>query len=187
MRFRTASRDGPSGQSNLRLIADVNNSTVGWIDYVLFQGKPSINMVEVQPSLRRNGYGSALVYQLQREFPSQEIDWGMLTGDGAKLFASIPKRFLPDSEYAVKRDQLNANKEKLARYSQLADSFHAIESPSDAQRNVYQSATGDWNDLHDMQWELEQYLASTPPGITLLVVSDCSQHEKKTSRPRIRA
>lgn len=38
MIFRKESRDGPPGQSNLRLIAEVNGSVVGRIDYVLYQG-----------------------------------------------------------------------------------------------------------------------------------------------------
>ncbi len=187
MRFRTESRDGPPGQTNLRLIAEVDGSAVGCLDYVLYRGKPSINMIEVPQNFRRNGYGSAMVYQLQQEFPNQEIDWGMLTDDGAKLFASLPKRFVPSPEYAAKSKLFAANKVKLAEYSRLAEVFHGIERPTDAERAAFESATRDWNALHDMQWELERYFESTPPGVTLLVHPDCAERETMTPRPRMRA
>lgn len=181
--FRTESRDGPSGQSNLRLLALIDDSVVGKIDYAEFQGKPFIQMIEVAKNSRRNGYATSLILHLQSSYPDQEINWGMLTGDGSKLYDSLPKRFVVNPEYSEKVELLIATKEKIAVYSKLSDAFFSKEYPSEAERNEFTDATADWNDLNDIEWELEQYMRSSAPGFTLIA----ADYQEVKDRPRQRA
>jgi GNAT superfamily N-acetyltransferase len=169
--FRIESRDGASGQSNLRLIAETAAIRVGRIDYSVYQGEPAIEMVVVHDELRRRGYGRDMVMRLQQEYAETEIRWGLLTEDGAKLYASLAKEFVRDFGYEAKRLELNAVEEKLARYDALGDSFHALVEPTDGQRAEFFASVADWNDLHDAKDELARYLAFNPPGKTLLATS----------------
>lgn len=172
MQFRTESRDGPCGQSNLRLVIEVDGNPIGRVDYSVFRGAPSIVMIEVHAGSLRQGYGTALVVQLQREYPDQEISWGMLTDGGAMLYQSIPKQFLQNAEFAVKQKELAEVKANLEVYSKLGDQFNEIDVPSKDQRDAFLLATGDWNSLHDAEWDLEQYLSSNQPGMTMIVLPE---------------
>jgi ribosomal protein S18 acetylase RimI-like enzyme len=46
-------------------------------------------MVEVSEDRRRQGVATRLVRELEREFPGDEIDWGMMTEEGAALREAV--------------------------------------------------------------------------------------------------
>lgn len=86
--FKTEMRDFHHGQSDQTLVATRNGNSVGKIDYSVFEGVPSIQMIEVSEEFRRQGIATEMLKKLQSEFPDVEIDWGSLTEDGAKLYKS---------------------------------------------------------------------------------------------------
>ena len=179
--FRIESRDGPSGQSNLRLVAESTGVQVGRIDYSVYRGDPAIEMIHVDEDFRRLGIGKAMALRLQQEYPDTEVKWGGLTVDGVRLYESIPKHFIKDPEYEAKLAELSAIQEKLAAYDLLGETFDAIDSPTDEQRASFMSAVGDWNDLHDTQYELQRYAAFTSPGKTMLIADQIRGVARTTS------
>ena len=152
--FKTVNRGYHSGQADVTLIAYDDGEEVGHIDYAIYQGEPHVQMISV-PSKQRRGYATAMVHQLQSEFPDVEINMGGLTDDGSKLLASIPQDVIHNPEYQEKAHRLEQVKAQLTKYAALADAFHA--NPTDQGRQEL-SALTDWNDLHSEEWELEQAL-----------------------------
>jgi hypothetical protein len=131
-----------SGQSDIRLSAYMGNKRVGYIDYTDYQGEISIKFIEVYA--KRQGIGKQLILQLQKQYPKTEIDWGMLTGDGAKLFKSIKNKLYVDRARLRKIDKLKKELKKLKGIEQKA------------------IKTNDWanwdNDVYDRMEDVKQEL-----------------------------
>ena len=73
--------DSHHGQTDERLYVMDEGKLLAYLDYSVYQGEPSIKMIKSMD--QRKGYARALVLALQAEYPETEIDWGMLTDDGA--------------------------------------------------------------------------------------------------------
>lgn len=93
--FKNEMRGFHSGQKDLSLRAYIDGKLVGWIDYVDFQGNPSISMIEIEPQYRRRGVARGLIYKLQNMYPDREIDWGMTTDEGGMLYNSLKFKEIP--------------------------------------------------------------------------------------------
>jgi hypothetical protein len=158
--FKTDSRGYHSGQSDLTLRAYDGAEEVGHIDYSVYNGEPHVQMISV-PRRKRRGYGTAMVHQLQSEFPDVEINMGGLTDDGAALLGSIPQDVIHNPAYQEKQQRLAQVKAKLAQYQTVADAFDA--DPTEDNRQKLLRLT-DWNDLHQEEWELEQALDRLQPA-----------------------
>ncbi len=165
--FRIENRGAHHGQSDLTLIAYRNGIEVGHIDYSVYQGEPSVQMIRTNFGHLRQGVATEMVHKLQSEFPDTEINMGGSTDDGTKLLASIPKKIIHNPEYQAAADRLEQVKAKLAQYAAMADAFH--ENPTDAGRQELHRATADWNDLNSEEWELEQALYHMQPNKRLFV------------------
>ena len=159
--FKTDHRGAHSGQSDLTLRAYDDGEEVGHIDYSVYQGEPAVQMISV-PNKRRRGYGTALVHQLQSEFPDTEISMGGLTDDGSALLASIPHDVIHNPEYEEKAAKLEQVKALLAHYQEISDTFDA--NPTPQGRRGLLAVTDHWNDLHQEEWELEQALYDLQPS-----------------------
>lgn len=98
--FRTEVRGDSHGQTDMTLRMVSGGEELGRIDFAEFEGRPSIQMIEVPEAQRRKGFASEMLRELQRAYPDQEIDWGSLTPDGAKLreatvFKEVPSEAAP--------------------------------------------------------------------------------------------
>jgi hypothetical protein len=157
--FHDEHRNHHHGQSDQTLRAFVGDRCVGWIDYSVYQGEPSVQMIEVVD--QRRGYGSALIRKLQSMFPDTEIDMGMLTDDGMKLIGGMPHIIVHDPEYKAKRERLDGLLATEREYQRAMDAFDA--NPSDEARRAL-PAVNRWNDLNDAIRELEQELHYMKPS-----------------------
>ena len=159
--FHTDIRGYHRGQSDLTLRAYDDGEEVGHIDYSVYQGQPAVQMISV-PVKKRRGYATAMVHQLQSEFPDVEISMGGLTDDGSALLASIPQDVIHDPEYQEKERRLERVKAELARMQELHDAFEA--NPTEQGRAQIQALTNKWNDLYQDEWELERALRDMRPS-----------------------
>jgi len=73
------------GQSDFRLSAIINGDRVGYIDYVLFNDEVNVSMIEVDKDKRRQGIGSKLLKELQRQYPDKSFNMGSFTEDERSL------------------------------------------------------------------------------------------------------
>ena len=133
------------GQSDERLYISVAGEVVAALDYSVYEGQPAIKMIEVRD--RRRGYARALLMRLQSLYPDEEIDWGSLTDDGAKLKAGMKFRNVVDPVMKAKNDLLDRVRKKITKLEQDV-------TPD----NIKQYGEL-WNRLYDMERRLEDELA----------------------------
>ncbi len=157
-----------AGQTNYVLTAKSANGAAGVLEYVVYEGTPSISMVSVSAGNRRQGIGRALVQELQSKFPDIEIEWGGLTDDGAALRNSLQFEDRPNIDVQRKQGQLQM---AIAERAQL-------EAEADKRRDSagysawIQTVSDRWNDLHDEISDLESELAAAGPAYRRIVVAD---------------
>jgi Inorganic Pyrophosphatase/ADP-Ribosyltransferase in polyvalent proteins len=171
--FKRAHNGEAYGQSDHTIHAIHGDKKVGKIDYSVYEGKPQISMVEVKKEHQRKGYGAELVRQLQLDFPDIEIDWGMLTDDGAKLKESMKFNVVP-SEYA---DKLAELKEIIAERDKIlaeCNKYKQSKNPTVEQKARYNELAGSLNDLHDQIYDLEEE-TSGKSDVKMLVKTAKSQ------------
>ena len=126
-------------------------------------------MVAITPACGFVGVAGAMVRELQREFPDQEIEWGMLTDDGAKFYESLSKQYIENPEFLDLKARLDGVLERLAHHKRLGEEFDALCSPTEQQRREFLEAVNDWNDLHDERFELTQALYDVRPGRVMIL------------------
>ncbi len=79
-----------AGQSNFTMYLTRAGRKLAYMDFVIFQGEPSISMIEVyRDEDKRKGYGRMLVDKLAEKYGYENIDWGMTTPDGTALQRSM--------------------------------------------------------------------------------------------------
>jgi hypothetical protein len=162
-RFSDEVTDAYGGQTNHTLtMRGKDGKPVGTIEYTIYQGKPSISMIDVPEKHRRKGYGAELVTQMQKQFPDTEIEWGGMTDDGAKLRASLDMKEVP-SEHAGKFKRLETALAERDALLARAEEFQSIENPSDEQREAYFDDMMPLNYLHDEIDEIESDLYGARP------------------------
>ncbi|SPA23781.1 hypothetical protein CBM2633_U10125 [Cupriavidus taiwanensis] len=114
------------GQDDYTLVASTGDVRVGHLDYSCFQGVPRISFIEVSPLHRRRGIATALAQTLQAAHPEQEIEFGMLTEDGAAWRRCLPMVSIPDQVVAEANEELElARRERDALLSKIAQGERA--------------------------------------------------------------
>lgn len=152
-------------QSDMTLIAcDSSRKEIGTLDYSVWRGKVAVQMITA--AVRGLGVGPALVRELQRMYPTTEIDFGMLTADGAKMLAKMSSTFTPNPEFETATKRLAQLKAQEAKWRKLSDHFHA--NPTEAGRAKLRALGDRWNDLNDEVWQLENDLPHMKPGTRLI-------------------
>lgn len=148
------------GQTDIRLIAHNENGIAGYLDFSVWQGQIQIGMI--QSHQKRSGIGTALVKELQKMYPTTEIDWGMTTPEGTQLYNSLEFETIPNSSVIRKMKELETLKEKNAEYEKLSAVWNAS-AKTEQDRQAFLSATADWNDVYDAIHDLERELDGQKP------------------------
>lgn len=125
-------------QSDERLYIEDGDRLIAYVDYSVYQGQPSIQMIK--SSVSRKGYARNLILKLQSMFPETEIDWGMLTDEGAALHKSMVFKTVIDEPLKQKADLL----------AKIQAKIEALESNPPKNRDFAL-----WNRLYDMERRLE--------------------------------
>lgn len=146
LRFHTEARGFHHGQSDLTLQAWDGETLVGTIEYSTYGGEVHIQMIEA--GRKRQGIGSALVRELQRQYPEQELDWGGMTDDGAALYRALPKTEVTDPDLQAKADRLASLRAAEADLQAKSDAFYA-EPRTEAEIAAFGELCHRWNDLND--------------------------------------
>ncbi|TDF52355.1 hypothetical protein [Cupriavidus sp. L7L] len=146
LQIRAIHRGAHHGQDDYTLEARMGEVRVGHLDYSCFQGVPKISLIEVSEAHRRRGIGTALAHALQDAYPGQEIEFGMLTEEGAAWRRSLPMVSVPDRavvEAGAELELARSERDALIKAATRGD-------PTDFDR---------LNALHDRIEELEQEVA----------------------------
>lgn len=131
---------GFQGQTDAKLTAEIDGNVAGTLSYSEYEGEPHINMIETNPEYRGNGVATKMLQNLQSLYPGKNINTGMLTEDGSKLFEKVSEK-VPNKEYSEVKRKLDSWKKELSRFESLSDEENANLSQKDGDR---------WNELYDL-------------------------------------
>ncbi len=163
VRLRTDHHGVRHGQHDMSILAFApDGSTVGTLDYSVFEGKPAVKMLDVAPKWRRRGVATAMLRDLQRQHPDAEIALGMLTGDGAALHARLPFEEVPDENVRRKLDLLAGLRRRLA---ELEGGFSKMPHADPA---ALETLNARWSRLSWRVENLERELHDTRPTKRLI-------------------
>ena len=155
--------DSYSGQSNLRLTAEINGVVVGWVDYVIFGDEVSISYVEVDEKHKRHGIASKLLKELQKMFPGKELQTGMFTEEGHKLWESLDKDVVQNDSYRelIKRKQkLETEQAELMR---MIENVPKFEEQTDEDKQVVLTIGNRLNEISDELYTIDETIKDFKP------------------------
>lgn len=152
--FKDESTGYHHNQTDMSLYALLDNKVVGYIDYSIYDGTPSVRMIEVDDDYKRHGYAREMLRNLQSKFPDTEIDLGMLTDDGYKLVKSLQFDLLP-SEYIDDFEHLERLKKEYEGIKLEIDGYEGVvySSLPETERNHVYSL---YSKFHNLEYEIEQ-------------------------------
>lgn len=172
------------GQTDITLTAKNSaGEVVGRLDYAEFDGVPNINMIEVAKGARRQGFGALLIRELQAKYPEQEINWGMLTEDGARLREAIPTRVVEDADVKAMAAELDVLKSRYAEMEQRANRFAELDNPTADDIAKVQAETSGMNDLFDRIRDIEAEIGDRPAAKRFVITEPPSRMAVATPQP----
>lgn len=128
------------GQTDSVMTAEIDGKVAGTLSYSEYGDEPYINMIETNPEYRGQGVATKMLQNLQAMYEGKNINAGMLTEDGAKLFEKVSEK-VPNKEYSETKSKLDSLKAELKRFESLTDEENANLSQKDGDR---------WNELYDL-------------------------------------
>lgn len=140
------------GQIDCQIEAFSENNRVGVLYYSVFEGIPKISFIEVEDAYRRQGIGTAMLQSLAEQFHGIEIEWGMLTDDGAAFHEAVT--------YTVENEEYN---QAFSRLAEINDSLSQYDATYTAGISIPDDVADDWNDLEDEKYDLENRIAQLRP------------------------
>ena len=166
------------GQIDMLMTAYKGEIPVGYMKYSIYENIPNIDYIEVMPSQRRRGIATRLLQNLQGQYPTSEIVWGVLTDDGKALHDAITYSYDSEDYKSVKRGLEEINK-GLAEFQQRIDDGEALNDDE----------TAFMNDLSDNQYKLEKQLEDLSPTHTFVRLpkaesADEPTHDSPAEKPR---
>jgi hypothetical protein len=177
-------RGSGKGQTDLTLtVKNAKGDVVGRLDYAEFDGVPNIDMVSVSEGARRQGFGALLVRELQARYPDTEINWGMLTEDGARLRDALPVKTIEDADVVARTNELTSLKEEYALMEQRIAEFEKIASPSPEDVARVQSQTDGMNNLYDRISQVEKEIEGRPAARRIVLTEDSRRMDAVAARP----
>lgn len=147
-----------SGQIDSTLALNINNEMVGRVEYTVYEGVPSISMIEVYS--KGQGYGKELVRELQRMYPTEEILWGITTRDGEALRKSLSYKKLKTPYHDIFKEHGTV----VQRVKEIKDELEPLwDNVTSENRDYIKSRVNELETLTDQQWELEEELHGQQP------------------------
>jgi len=172
LRLRFESLVAHHGQTDAELHAHDpgTGAAVGYLRFSVFQGVPAISLIVVAPEWRRRGVATAMLQALQREHPGVEIEWGVLTADGARLRAAVATEEVEDARLRRRLALLAALRRRATRVGRL---FAAALDHDGRARSRAAAALGErWNRLETRIWQLQEETWGARPTRRLVRTDD---------------
>lgn len=140
------------------LVAKTPEQQLGYLTYTVYNDVPAITMVWVAPEFRRYKIARKLLKALQELSPDEEIDWGYTTDDGSGLKKSIDFVKRPNRDIIKKTEKLKAIKSKLKQMNYRLEELG--KKDPELARKFISSVSDKWNQLHDLEYRLENELST---------------------------
>ena len=164
------------GETFFRMQYVENEEELGWISYGVYEGEPSIKMMEVSPEHRRKGIGKKLLQALQKKYPDTEINFGMTTPDGTKLLENSTYQ-VENKEVQSKLDRIKEIQAKLSEYDKTYDDFFNDKIPDPGE-----DYADDYNDIEYEMRELQREVRGKSTTKTFVKYSLSDSDGRKLSK-----
>lgn len=130
---------------------------VATLEYGVYDDKPNVKMIEVEPEYRRKGIATKLLQELQNKYPDTEIDFGMRTDDGAKLLDSITYD-VTDEAVVADRQKLKDLQAELNELQEKLDILYDTENLTEEQDAELHRLGDRWQEVYESIHELAKEL-----------------------------
>lgn len=157
------------GQHDFVITAAVDGETVGALSFSEFDGKPKVSMVEVKKSFREHGVARRMIERLQLQYPEEPIDFGYLSGDGARMLDRIDFRVVENPLHA----NAIADKERIEfRLEEFERTAERLRTATGSLRDELMQSLDGWNDALDALDEAELTISTEPRELKFVIVQD---------------
>lgn len=163
IKIRIESVGSHHGQSDLVMIASIDNNDVGTLEFSVFNDEPYVNMIKVKDNYRRRGIATMLMKELQREYPDTEIHMGMSTEDGSKLIKSLPLKFKPNERYNELLSEKNQLETRIKELQIFLDTY----DPKTQKEEAINKGE-EFNVISDRLYDIEKEMQELTPGKNIL-------------------
>ena len=167
------------GQKDLILSGYHPKGGQGTIEYSEANNKPSIKMIQVQVEHRKKGIGKALIHELQRRYPKEEIDWGHTTEEGEKFRNSLKYIKEPTEHYNNFQELENLRKNKK-HLEKVADSEIIKIKDENERMAAYEKNSDEYNEINSKIAKYEENLDGKKPYHKIIDTGD-KKRKKKSS------
>jgi predicted GNAT family acetyltransferase len=165
IKIRTESVGSHHGQSDLVMIASIDNNDIATLEFSVFNQEPYINMIKVKDSYRRQGIATKLMKELQREYPDTEIHMGMSTEDGTKLLQSLPSKFIPNERYNELLSEKNQLEVRIKELQIFLDTY----DPKTQKEEAINKGE-EFNIISDRLYDIEKEMEGLKAGKNILEI-----------------
>lgn len=142
-----------SGQTDATVTATINNTILGTIDFSVYKGMPRIQFI----SSKRAGLAYGMLKYLQGHYPDEEIDFGMTTEKGSKLYNSLKFKTIKNDSYDFSEYddlvKIKTNLETKIRHYGLEPSDPDFDKIS---RSDLDYVAKLFNDYSDVEYDLDK-------------------------------
>lgn len=136
---------------------DKQGNVVGTLWFSVYHDEPAVKYIDVGPSYRRQGIGSALIKELQKLFPDQTINIGGTTNLGTKLIDSLQFQTTRNPEYdELAKRQAEVTRE-LAIIKDFFDKLYSGNKTIKPSKEIEEKSEA-WNRLSDEAYRIELQL-----------------------------
>lgn len=140
----------------LQLIID--NDIIGYVDYNVYENEVYVEYIYVEPKWRRSMYGTKIIQKLQSLYPNTEINFGMMTDDGSKLYQSLNKNIVKNDEYIDKVNRLQKILNWLNKYEAVTNKNP--DDWSEAEIEYIKKYEPIWRKYYDKKNDIEDWLSN---------------------------
>lgn len=140
----------------LQLIID--NDIIGYVDYNVYENEVYVEYIYVEPKWRRSMYGTKIIQKLQSLYPNTEINFGMMTDDGSKLYQSLNKNIVKNDEYIDKVNRLKKILNWLNKYGAVTNKDP--DDWSEAEIEYIKKYEPIWRKYYDKKNDIEDWLSN---------------------------
>lgn len=169
--IKTDYTDSHDNQQDAILRAvDGDNNLLGSLSFSVYEGIPSVQMLDVFPAYQRKGIATALLKELQNQFPNETIELGMSSGEGSKLLKSINFKYTPNQEYSKLSQELNEVNKRIEELNMTYEKWRLLsKEQQEKARESLSKQADEYHSLYDRQYELINQLNEMKPGKNIII------------------
>ena len=161
--------DYHDGQHDFLYEAIYNGVTIGVLQYSDYEDIPHVSIIEVLEDYRRRGVATQLLQTLQGKYSDKEIEWGMMTEDGAALKGAVTFEVEDETYTELQKEHDRIDGQLLELEAKWRD------------KPAPDEIADHWNNLNDWKQAIEEALYDKKPYKSFVRMPGISPTESKSA------